>query len=373
MIRKNNLYRRLLIYLLPIGLLLFLVFSRLYKVPLQWFEMVTTGVIYSVQEGTHSVTTGIGNTFSHYFFLVGLHDENALLKKEVDKLHGEVHRLQEEESRAQRLRKVLQFKQAAPWNLIAAEVIGRGADAWSNTLMINKGIQEGVRVGQGVITPRGVVGKVVKTFSHHAQVLLMTDAKSAIAAIVQRTREEGIVHGLGNGGAQMKYLPPVAKVAEGDVLITSGMEGSFTKGLRMGRIKKIQVLDDDFFLKVTVTPEISFSKLEEVLVVTLQETTLTPASFPPTTPPEALTASTTPLFPPQPADVTKPVKKGRRRPQSPSNAQELNPLPSAPNAEGLNPTPPTPSAQESSPTPPTPSAQETQPPQGPFPAQGPIQ
>jgi len=269
MIRQDHFYRRLLIYLVPTGVLLFLIFSRLYIVPLQWIERGISSVIYTIQEGTHMVTTGIGGGFSRYFFLAGLHDENALLKKEIETLHGEVYRLQEEEARARRLRGMLRFKKAASLQLTAAEVIGRETGPWSDTLMINKGAADGVKVNQGVITPRGVVGKVIKLFSHNAQVLLMTDTKSAIAAIVQRTREEGIVHGLGNSGAHIKYLPPVAKVAEGDVLITSGMEGSFSKGLRIGRIKAVEVLDDDFFLRVIVTPELSFSNLEEVFVLTL--------------------------------------------------------------------------------------------------------
>jgi len=268
MIRQDSLYKRLLIYLLPAGLFIFFFFSGLYKFPLQWMERLTVSVVYTLQNGTRAVTGGIGGFFSHYFFLVGLHDENTRLKKEVEALHGEVYRLQEEGARAKRLREVLRFKKASPLKLIAAEVIGRATHAGSNTLMISKGTQEGIVVNQGVITPRGVVGKVVKVFPHNAQVLLMTDTKSAIAAIVQRTREEGIVHGLGGGnGAHVKYLPLAAKVAVGDVLITSGLEGSFTKGIRIGRIKEIQILDDDFFLKVIVTPEISFSDMEEVLVL----------------------------------------------------------------------------------------------------------
>ncbi len=269
MIRHVNLYKRFLVILLPAAFLIFLVLTNLYKVPLKWLEEWAGGVVYSAQEGMHTVAKGIGGIFTRYFFLVGLHDENALLKKEIDRLHGEINRLRETDARIKRLNRLLAFKQTSPLNFIPAEVIGGRAGSWADTLMINRGRLDGVEVNSGVITPRGVVGRVITTFPRHAQVLLITDTKSAIAAMVQRTREEGMLHGMGQGKAQMKYLPPVAKINKGDVLITSGLEGSFSKGLQIGRIKKIEIPEDDFFMKVTVTPEVPFSKLEEVLVLIL--------------------------------------------------------------------------------------------------------
>jgi len=256
---------------LSAGLVIFFVVIGIYKKPIQWVESLVGGVIYSVQEGTYSVVSGISGIFTHYFFLVGLSDENPKLKKEVERLEGEVNRLKEKEALAVRLHRLLNFKEESPLTLIAASIIGRETGPWFQTFMINKGSDEGVFVDMGVIVPTGVVGKVIKTFPHNAQVLLITDTNSAIAAIVQRTREEGIVQGLGGNGARLKYLPHVAEVLEGDVLITSGLEGSFAKGLPIGKIKKVEKQEDSFFLNITLTPAVSFSKLEEVLVVSLQK------------------------------------------------------------------------------------------------------
>ncbi|MBI3597843.1 MAG: rod shape-determining protein MreC [Nitrospirae bacterium] len=271
MIRQETLYKRLVISLLSAVVVIFFVAVGIYKKPVQWAESLVGGVIYSVQEGTYTVVFGIQGVFTHYFFLVGLSDENPRLKKEIERLSGEVNRLKEKEALAVRLQGLLNFKDASPLKLIAANVIGREMGPWFQTFMINKGSSEGVLVDMGVIVPDGVVGKVIKSLPHNAQVLLMTDTNSAIAAMVQRTREGGIVQGMGENGARLKYLPRVSEVLEGDIMITSGLEGSFAKGVPIGQIKKIERPEDGFFLNITLTPAIAFSKLEEVLVLSFQE------------------------------------------------------------------------------------------------------
>ncbi len=278
MIRQVHLYKRILVFFLTTFLLIALALTGLYKKPTQWIGSLVGELIYTIQEGTLTTVSAFRGFFPRSLFSGGLDKENALLKKEIEQLHGEINRLKEEEARALRLSRLLAFTQASPLKFIAANVIGRETGPWLNTLMIDKGTSSGISVYMGVVTPRGVVGRVIKTFSRGAQVLLMTDANSAIAGMVQRTRDEGMVHGIGRDSARLKYLPRVSEVAEGDLLITSGLEGSFPKGLLIGRVQKIQRQGTGFFLDVTVTPEIAFSKLEEVLVLaslreTPQETT----------------------------------------------------------------------------------------------------
>ncbi|MEK7286632.1 MAG: rod shape-determining protein MreC [Nitrospirota bacterium] len=315
MVRQKIFYKRLIAASVAAALVIFLVAIGIYKKPVQWTESLVAGVIYSVQEGTFAVSSGIGNFFSRYFFLVGLSDENPVLKKEIEHLQGEINRLKEKEVLANRLERLLQFKTASSLQLIAATVIGRETGPWFQTLMINKGQAEGVKVDMGVITPIGVLGKVVKVFSHHAQVLLITDKGSAIAAIVQRTRDEGIVQGLGEGKAHLKYLPSATEVKEGDRLITSGLEGSFSKGIVIGKIKKVEKLQDRFFLDIIVTPEVIFSKVEEVLIVSLPEPVLTmepeATSTPGTLPATLPTVGVSTMSPP--ISTSTPVRQEGRR------------------------------------------------------------
>jgi rod shape-determining protein MreC len=273
-IRQSHFYKRLLVILVPLGFLVFFALTGLYKGPLQWIGSFSSGLVYGVQKGVYATVSGISGFFYRYINVAGLERENIYLKREVDRLYGEVNRLQEQESQIKRLTKLLEFREASPETFIAANVIGRETGPWMETLMIDKGTLDGVEPYMGVVTPRGVVGKVIKTFRHGAQVLLLTDVNSAIAAIVQRTRDEGIVHGAGMGKARLKYLSPVAEIAAGDLLVTSGLEGSFSKGVLIGRVNKVQRQGNDFFLDITVTPEMLLSKLEEVLVLTSLQNTI---------------------------------------------------------------------------------------------------
>ncbi len=142
----------------------------------------------------------------------------------------------------------------------------------------------------GVITPQGVVGVVIKVGHHDAQVLLMTDRRSAVAAVVERTRDAGIVQGMASGRGEgmegvgrlhVKYMPRSAAVRPGDRLVTSGLEGSFVEGIPIGQIETINPVDNqpvdnqpdglddtEMFLNVQVIPTVAFSKLEEVLIIT---------------------------------------------------------------------------------------------------------
>jgi rod shape-determining protein MreC len=268
MLRRRNIYKRFLILSFILGLTIVFISPELQKRPLRWVEVPIGGVVYYVQQGTHAVLDGIGGVWNGYINLIHVQQENQQLREEIGRLRGENNLLKEEEVLAERLQAILDYKQSAPFNLVAASVIGREPSHWYQTVIVNKGEVEGIKVDMGVITPEGVVGKVIKTGPRHAQVLLLTDRNSAVAAIVQRTRDEGIVQGIEEGAVRLKYLPHFSEVVVGDVLVTSGLEGSFAKGLKIGEIEKVEKKEHELFLQVKVTPQINFSKLEEVLIIT---------------------------------------------------------------------------------------------------------
>lgn len=268
MLRRRNLYRRFLILSFILALAVVLISPELQKKPLRWLEVPIGGAVYYVQQGTYAVLNGIGGVWYGYINLIHVRQENEQLRAEVERLRGENNLLKEEGALGERLQTILEYKQSAPFGLVAASVIGREPTHWFRTIIINKGETDGVKVDMGVITPAGVVGKVIKTGPHHAQILLMTDRSSAVAAIVQRTRDEGIVQGMEDGAIRLKYLPHFSEVVVGDILVTSGLEGSFAKGLKVGEIEKVEKKEHELFLQVKVTPQIDFSKLEEVLVIT---------------------------------------------------------------------------------------------------------
>lgn len=268
MVRRRNIYKRFLLLSFILGLTIVFISPELQKRPLRWLEVPIGGAVYYIQQGTHAALKGISGVWYGYINLIHVQEENEQLRAEITRLRGENNLLKEEGVLAERLQAVLDYKQNAPFDLVAAAVIGREPSHWYQTIIINKGEADGVRVDMGVITPEGVVGKVIKTGPRHAQVLLVTDRNSAVAGIVQRTRDEGIVQGIEEGAIRLKYLPHFSEVAVGDVVVTSGLEGSFTKGLKIGEIEKVEKREHELFLQVKMTPQIDFSKLEEVLIIT---------------------------------------------------------------------------------------------------------
>ena len=172
----------------------------------------------------------------------------------------------EEENR--RLRRLLDLKEHLPYEGLASSVIAREPTNWFHALLLDKGESSGIKEGSVVITPQGLVGRVIKVNRNSSRVLLLTDPGSEIGALVQRSRIQGVIQGKG-GYLILKYLPLGADVREGDLVITSGLEGGlFPKGLALGRIREIESPHpQDLFLNIIVIPEVNLSCLEEVLIL----------------------------------------------------------------------------------------------------------
>jgi len=203
-----------------------------------------------------------------YVALREVYEENRGLKQEIQRLHRENSELRERAASSQRWAELLEFKQGASFQTVAAQVIGRDASNWYRGLVLNKGERNGVNVEMGVVTPAGAVGRVVKTTAFTAVVLLATDPHNAITGLIQRTRDEGIIEGSPHGRLRMKYLPLLSPIQVGDRIVTSGLTGGFPKGLAIGTITRVDKTEGDLFQSAEIMPEVDFSRLEEVMVIT---------------------------------------------------------------------------------------------------------
>ena len=260
--------KRVLFLLLFFLLAIFLLSPDLQKRPFSLIQKPIAGIVSVVEGLFASVVNGIGSVWRGYINLVGVQKENVQLRREIEGITGEMNRLQGAQMTYERLEMLLGFMQASPSRLSAVQVLGRDPSNWYRTLIVNKGTQQGIGGDMGVITPVGVVGRVIKATPQLSQVLLMVDRNSAIAGIVERTRDEGIVEGKERGLLQMKYLPLTAEVAVGDRVITSGLAGVFPKGLMIGTVIGVIKRETDLFQTLQISPAVDFSKLEEVLVIT---------------------------------------------------------------------------------------------------------
>ena len=214
--------------------------------------------------GVHDRIAGVWDS---YVALQGMEEENRQLKREFELLREQNAQLRESAAATERLAALLEFKKQALPTLIAAQVIGRDTGNWYKTIIVDKGASDGVQPDQGVITPAGVVGRIVKTTASTAVVLLVTDPNNAIAGLIQRTRDEGIVEGTTQGQARLKYIPLLSSARPGDRVVTSGLVEGFPRGLAIGTITRIDKEEEALFQSAELTPEVDPTRVEEVLII----------------------------------------------------------------------------------------------------------
>jgi len=205
-----------------------------------------------------------------------LRQENQRLKALLAEKEIQVEALKEAHFEVERLRQLVSLKAQRPGRSLAAEVIGHSPSNWAQTLILNVGRRHGVVLNSLVTaysseTNAGaLVGYVYQVSSYTAQVLLITDAKSGVGAMVQAEgrRAVGVCKGNGQGGCTLQYLRKDADVRVGDTIVTSGQGQVFpTKGIVLGRVTSVTRHDYDSSLEAEVKPYVDFERLEEVLVL----------------------------------------------------------------------------------------------------------
>jgi rod shape-determining protein MreC len=209
----------------------------------------------------------IKNIWNQYFFLVSTAEENRRLKKALGQSLQQLNRYSEIELANDRLRHLIGFEKEVPRPMTAAQVVGKDPSAWSKTIIVDKGTQDSIRQGAPVVIPEGIVGVVVEASARYAKVLLLIDPNSAVDALVQQTRARGIVKGGGAGYCLFDYVLRKHEISVGDIVVSSGLDGVFPKGFRVGRISEIVRQNAGIFQKVSVTPYVDFEILEEVFII----------------------------------------------------------------------------------------------------------
>lgn len=199
-----------------------------------------------------------------------IRQENERLKASVEYLTAENARMVELERENEELRKQLGFKQAHPTLIgLPVEVIGREPSGTVYSITVDKGAKDGVKKGMPVVDSAGLVGQVMEVNEEQSKILLVTDISSSIPAKIQTSRADGIVEGQAQRGGTltMKYIQQGEKVQAGDWVITSGLGGTFPKGLPIGKVTTVRQKDSDMMQDADVAPVVSFSRLESVTIV----------------------------------------------------------------------------------------------------------
>ncbi len=220
-----------------------------------------------LQKALHAIGATMRNLQLNYVAFKDLWNENATLKAQIAALEAERNRLFEAKLANDRLMELLEIRTRILRESVAATVISNSASSWFRTITVDKGSDAGIHQGMAVITPRGVVGKVVSMDENTAKVLLLTDHKSGLDIITQRTRVRGIVSGSVDGEPIVKYMGRNEDVRPGDRLITSGLDGTFPKGLLVGTIVGIEDEAPGLFQRVRVSLAVDPLVMEEVLFI----------------------------------------------------------------------------------------------------------
>jgi rod shape-determining protein MreC len=213
---------------------------------------------------------GLGNLWSNYVYLRGVRQENRDLKFEIERLRLDQVRLSEDAAQARRLQALLGFKEQYIAKTVAAQVIGSSGSEQSRSIYIDKGTSAGVEKDMAVITADGLVGRVLRAYGSSSQVLLINDQSSGVGVILDKSRLQGVIKGTAAGEVILEKVMTDEQVSPGDLIVTSGGDQIFPKGITVGTVVKVSP-GADLFLNIRVKPSANLGRLEEVLVITKKE------------------------------------------------------------------------------------------------------
>lgn len=207
-----------------------------------------------------------GGSWEAFRSLSRAEDQNHALNARLAADEAQIQELSAKAGENQRLRLLLDFKARTPFATAAAEVIGASPGENSNTVLIDKGVDAGFTTDLPVVTPDGVAGKIIAVYPRSAQVLLITDPSSGVGSLLQNNRVQGVLKGTGRGLCQLDYVMNQDAVSPGDLVVTSGLDQIFPKGLPLGTVARVG--EGNIYKDIVVKPAVSLDRLEEVLVVT---------------------------------------------------------------------------------------------------------
>lgn len=216
------------------------------------------------------VTDQVVSIWDRYIYLVDLKRQNDELTVRNAELSRENMMLTAQARSAERLEKLLEFTPPDAWEFTGARVIAHsmGPAGMLVTMTIDKGAMADVSADMPVVSPKGIVGRILDSGATASTVLMLTDANSHIAVIGEANRSPGMISGSGYGKPlKLKYVNLNAVIDVGEVLLSSGLSGIFPKGMPVARVTKVQRSDISLFLNVEAEPLVEVADLEEVLLL----------------------------------------------------------------------------------------------------------
>jgi rod shape-determining protein MreC len=207
----------------------------------------------------HDGVRGVSN-------LLATRERNVLLEAEIGRLRAELQDASVSRFENVRLRRLLEMRDRQAGRWVGASVVTSVLTRQSKSIVIDRGERDGIRPEQPVVAWGGAVGRVVAVGASHSKVRLLNDPNSGAAAVVQRSRAQGMVVGRGDAPLDLLYVPRFADVLHGDRVVTSGLDGIFPRGFGIGTVRSIEA-NPDGSQTLRLAGELDYRSLEEVLVL----------------------------------------------------------------------------------------------------------
>ena len=222
-----------------------------------------------IQTGLAKASRATFGLWTTYLDWKNVRAENRRLREEVQELRVQSLRVTETDDENRRLRRLLALQEQLPLTTLSGEIIAREWGGWIRSLTVNRGRGDNVPRLTAVISPNGLIGRVVDVRPGASIVQVLTDPTSTVGAHVLRTRTPGIVEGDPRGTLRFKFMArDGASIQSGDVLVTAGQGGLFPRGIPIGTVRSIDNRGAALFHYAELTPAVDFARVDEVLLVT---------------------------------------------------------------------------------------------------------
>lgn len=218
-------------------------------------------LVLHTQESSRNLSLGLSK-------LIATYKENEILKRRIQESELQMQMFAEVKLENERFRELLGFRGSREHDFLAAEVIGSDPSLYFRSILLDRGESDGVEVGMPVVSPKGVIGRIIEVGRWSSQVLLISDVNSRIDATLQRSRTRAIVAGnLEGNRLQLQFLPRRQDIRVGDSLVTSGLGQNFPPGFRIGTIVEIRENPNEVLEEADVSPAADFDAVEEVFIL----------------------------------------------------------------------------------------------------------
>ncbi len=222
---------------------------------------------YKISQGPLLFLNNISAPLKIFKQVPTLYKENQRLKQQIAVFKNQAVFLREIESENERLKGLLSLKAGFPRLTTVARVVSQEPSLWSSTIIIDKGIKDGIIKNSPVLTSAGLVGFVSESGDKNSRVILLQDPNFRVHSIVQRSRVTGVFEGKMEGQGILKYVPVDADVQKGDSVVTSGMGGLYPKGIFIGTVEEVVRPFGSRFCHIRIKIAVDFSKTEEVICI----------------------------------------------------------------------------------------------------------